>query len=68
MANYEYKCACGEGFERDFPMGERQAAVKCPACGKMAKRAITSPNAICRYSYFERNLGNPRVNRGKGRR
>lgn len=69
MATYQYKCECGEVIERDFPIAERKQRVKCPKCGKMAERAILScPNAICRYSLFERNLGNPRVNRGKGRR
>ena len=47
-------------------MGEAKSKVKC-ACGKMSPRKISMPAIQCRYSYFERNLGNPRVNRGKGR-
>ncbi len=34
----------------------------------VTRRLPPCPNAICRYSLIERNAGNPRVNRGKGRR
>lgn len=70
MASYDYQCECGEVIERTCPMGEAKEKVKCPACGKMAPRKWGGafPNVICRYSYFERSAGNPRVNRGKGRR
>jgi hypothetical protein len=47
-------------------MSEMKKKVKCPECGKMASRAISMPAVQCRYSYFERNAGNPRVTRGKG--
>jgi hypothetical protein len=62
----DYKCECGEVTERSFPMNAVRKRVKCPACGFMALKAIARPNAICRYSYMERNVGNPRVNRGRG--
>ena len=68
MVANDYKCECGEVTERSFPMGSVRKHVKCPACGLMARKAIACPNAICRYSYMERSAGNPRVNRGKGRR
>jgi putative FmdB family regulatory protein len=67
LPTYDYRCDCGEVVERNFPMDDIKQKVKCPACGKMAKKAVACPNAICRYSYFERSQGNPRVNRGKGR-
>ncbi|MHC4699588.1 MAG: FmdB family zinc ribbon protein [Planctomycetota bacterium] len=68
MAAYEFKCDnCGAVIERDFAMADKPKRVKC-TCGKMARAAISCPNAICRYSLIERNSGNPRVNRGKGRK
>lgn len=67
MTKYEYKCECGKVTVRDYPMGKAKSKVKCE-CGKMAPRKIAIPAIQCRYSYFERSAGNPRVNRGKGRR
>lgn len=67
MPTYEYKCKCGKEQDRIFTMGKAKSKVKCE-CGKMALRKITVLALQCRYSYFERSLGNPRVNRGKGRR
>jgi predicted nucleic acid-binding Zn ribbon protein len=68
LTTYEYECECGEVTTRDYPMGKAKSKVKCPECGKMAPRKIAMPAVQCRYSYFERSAGNPRVNRGKGRR
>lgn len=68
MVSNDYECKCGEIVERSFPMDAMKQRVKCPACGKMASKVMPCPNAICRYSYMERNAGNPRINRGKGRR
>jgi putative FmdB family regulatory protein len=68
MPTYNYKCdECGQEQEREFPMSDIKQRVKCE-CGKMARKMIACPAAICRYSLFERNAGNPRANRGKGRR
>lgn len=69
MPKYDFKCECGEKIERDAPMSEAPKKVKCPKCGKMADRDWSAgfPAVQCRYSYFERAAGNPRVNRGKGR-
>ena len=64
---YSYKCKCGEVTDRDCKMGKAPKRVKCQ-CGKTAPRKWGQVNAICRYSLMERNAGNPRVNRGKGRR
>lgn len=69
MPKYDYKCYhCGTVVEREFEMKQVKEKVKCHSCGKMAKRSWQAPNFICRYSYMERVQGNPRVNRGKGRR
>lgn len=70
MPTYEYKCKhCGAVVDRYFAMGEAKDKVKCPECGKQAPRnwGASFPAVQCRYSYFERAAGNPRVNRGKGR-
>jgi putative FmdB family regulatory protein len=64
MPTYDFQCACGEKTEKVTL--SNQKTVKCPKCGKRAKRLPPCPNAICRYSLFERNAGNPRVNRGRG--
>jgi putative FmdB family regulatory protein len=66
VPNYDYQCKCGDVTEHQVPSTQKTA--KCPECGLRAKRLPPCPNAICRYSLMERNAGNPRVNRGKGRR
>lgn len=70
MSYYEYKCKhCGCVGDRYFVMGEAKDKVKCQQCGKKASRnwGAPFPAIHCRYSYFERAAGNPRVGRGKGR-
>ena len=67
MPTYDYQCKCGEVTEQCGVPSTRKT-IKCPVCGKRAKQMPPCPNAICRYSLIERNAGNPRVNRGKGRR
>lgn len=62
MPTYEYACECGEQIEREFRMSEMKQTVKCPKCGKMAKRAIVNRNAIVRHRF-----GEPRIGRGRGR-
>jgi predicted nucleic acid-binding Zn ribbon protein len=67
VVTYSYECECGEIANRVCEMGKAPKGVKC-TCGKRAPRKWGQVNAICRYSYMERSAGNPRVNRGKGRR
>jgi putative FmdB family regulatory protein len=67
VPTYEYKCKCGEHVDRVSTMAEMKSKVKCPACGKMAPRCLSSfPAVQCRYSYLERTQGNPRATRGRG--
>jgi putative FmdB family regulatory protein len=41
MALYEYACAaCGTRTEKRMPMADALQAIKCPKCGKQAKKAI----------------------------
>jgi len=61
MAIYEYECECGEEIERTNSMADMKKTVKCPKCGKMAKRAIRNRTAIVRH-----RLGEARIGRGKG--
>lgn len=70
MPKYDYQCeACGTVTEREFPMKEVKAKVKCE-CGKMAKRVWGSPNTIVRISLFDRSMykggEHPRAHRGRG--
>lgn len=39
MPMYEFRCRCGNYFDRFFTIEKRQARVKC-TCGRFAKRAI----------------------------
>ena len=65
MAQYLYECdSCGALTEREFRMADRRKRVMC-ACGKMARRAIVSPNAIIRHRYIDNS---PRKGRGNGNR
>jgi putative FmdB family regulatory protein len=66
MPVYDFQCKCGDVTEHQVP--STQKTTKCPECGRRTKRLPARPSAICRYSLMERNAGNPRVNRGKGRR
>jgi len=63
MPTYEYKCECGELIENDSPMNNIKRRVKCPACGKMAPKAIMRPNQIVRHRYIDNS---PRKGRGRG--
>jgi putative FmdB family regulatory protein len=45
MPVYEYRCRCGERFERFEPLSAAGGAVDCPACGKAEARRIPSPFA-----------------------
>jgi putative FmdB family regulatory protein len=41
MALYEYHCqACGTRTEKRMPMSAVQQKIKCPHCGKQAKKLI----------------------------
>jgi putative FmdB family regulatory protein len=41
MALYEYRCAaCGTLTERRMPMSDVIQAIKCPKCGKQARKTI----------------------------
>ena len=42
MALYEYKCACGQKFERLRPMSECEKPSDCPDCGKESGRLVSS--------------------------
>jgi len=66
MPAYDYQCECGEVIERTYPMTKQPKKVKCPVCGKMAKKAFSMPSIKCVYSYYERSAGNPRATRGRG--
>lgn len=63
MPTYEYECrACGQEFERDFSMSDMKPQVRCPACGKMAKRAIKNRTGIVRTRFYD----TARQGRGRG--
>ena len=62
MPQYLYECECGKLIEKTFTMEERKKKVKCK-CGKIAKRAITSPNAIVHHRYIDNSA---RIGRGNG--
>jgi putative FmdB family regulatory protein len=62
MPAYDYECECGEVVEKIFPMTKQAKRVKCPKCGKMAKRTITVPNGIVRHRLME----TARKGRGRG--
>lgn len=69
MPRYDFSCECGEVIEREFAMSEVKGKVKCPSCGKMAKRVWGLPNQIVRTSMYERaswKNGYPRAGRGRG--
>ena len=43
MALYEYSCDnCGNVFEKRMPMSEVKQRLKCPSCGKQAKKVLGS--------------------------
>lgn len=45
MPIYEYKCACGTGFEKFLPVKEYNDPQSC-RCGKTATRQISRPMSI----------------------
>lgn len=62
MAQYEYVCVCGEEFEKTSSMKDMKPKVKCPKCGKMAKRAIKNRTGIVRTRFYD----TARLGRGRG--
>ena len=40
MALYEYVCVCGTRTDKRMPMSDVLQSIKCPQCGKRAKKAI----------------------------
>lgn len=43
---YDYRCVCGEKFQKDMPIKFRNK-VRCPKCrSKKVKRIIHSPSVI----------------------
>lgn len=42
MPIYEYKCACGQKFEKLRPMSEYDKLSNCPECGKESGRLVSS--------------------------
>lgn len=43
MPLYEFRCAAGGTFERNFPMGQVPAEVQCPDCGAEARKLLSPP-------------------------
>ncbi len=41
MALYEYKCECGNVFEKIRPMSESEELGDCEKCGKKAKKIVS---------------------------
>lgn len=41
MPMYDYKCSCGEKFEKNVPLVDYKEPQKCPKCGKLAKKQIS---------------------------
>jgi putative FmdB family regulatory protein len=63
MPSYDYRCECGECFERFFRMADVPEKSKCPKCGKKAGRSFTKPNIRISRRYIDNS---PRVTRGRG--
>lgn len=40
MPLYDYKCECGEKFDKILPIDKRDEGI-CPKCGKKCKHIIT---------------------------
>lgn len=45
MPTYSYECKCGEIFNGLTTVAERDK-VKCPKCGKKAKRLLDAPQGV----------------------
>ena len=48
MPIYEYRCRCGEGFEKLKLMSQYSEPSTCPECGKKASRTMS--NTHCRIT------------------
>lgn len=46
MPTYEFKCPKGHGFEKLYPAISNQRRLKCPECGRMAKRQISGGGGL----------------------
>jgi len=42
MPTYEYRCPKGHGFEKFFPQMTNRRRMRCPKCGQLAERLISS--------------------------
>ena len=41
MPVYEYKCECGNIFEKNVPLAEYKEPQPCPECGKLCEKQVT---------------------------
>jgi putative FmdB family regulatory protein len=46
MPTYDYKCPEGHLFEKFYPTISDKRRIKCPKCGKMADRQISSGSGL----------------------
>ena len=53
MPLYEYKCSCGERFERVRPMAESTAPAICPVCAAEAPKILSAPAVRGDYPGYE---------------
>jgi putative FmdB family regulatory protein len=58
MPYYEYECSCGHRFEYLRPMRESHMGNKCPRCGSMADRVMSTP----KWLSFPGSLTYDRIN------
>jgi putative FmdB family regulatory protein len=41
MPTYDFQCECGNEWEEDLPIKDHDKEIKCPKCGKKAKRVYS---------------------------
>jgi putative FmdB family regulatory protein len=46
MPTYEYRCPKGHGFEKFFPQMTNRRRMRCPKCGQLAERLISSGGGL----------------------
>ncbi len=46
MPTYEYRCPKGHGFEKFFPQMTNRRRIRCPKCGQLAERLISSGGGL----------------------
>ncbi len=46
MPTYEYRCPKGHGFEKFFPQMTNRRRIRCPKCGQLAARLISSGGGL----------------------